>query len=220
MWLVLFLCIGFFVWGVDLASWAIPAGSAALSIIVLMGRVPSDFCAGATYALIVRPYDIGDRITLSTPGSNSTMYSLVVKHIDLMRTYFITSNGEALILENHVIRTLSVTNLNRSGPLSLLFHIQVPAATPSAKITELVDSIKAYVAEKDSEWTQVDLLFGDIDFEHGHIRLDVWVTCSFPAHEVLAIYSAKSRLLLFIHAYMQSSSIEYTQPVLPVRQTQ
>ena len=98
--------------------------------------------------------------------------------------------------------------------------VQVPTATPSAKVTELVDSIKAYVAEKDSEWTAVDLLFGDIDFEHGHIRLDVWATCIFPAHEVLAIYSAKSRLLLFIHAYMQSASIEYIQPVLPVRQMQ
>jgi len=218
LWLAAFLCAGFFVWGVDLATWAVPIGSALLSFIVLTGRVPADFCAGATYALVVRPYDIGDRVTLASPGAPSAMFSLVVKHIDLMRTYFITSFGETLILENHVIRTLSVTNLNRSGAITLLFELQVPTATPSAKVTELLDSIKAYVAEKEGEWRSVDMLLSDLDFEHGVMKLSVWATCAFPAHEVGAVYSAKSRLLLFIHAYMQSASIEYEQPALPVRQ--
>ena len=219
LWFAVFVCAAFFVWGFDLATWAIPSASALLSLVVLLGRVPSDFAASTWYAVVVRPYDIGDRVTLSTPGSDSQIYSLIVKHIDLMRTYFITSHGETMILENHVIRTLSVINLNRSGSTTLVALIQVPTATPSAKITELVDSIRSYVAEKDAEWSDAMFLFSTIDFERGHIELKIWATSVFPSHEVSSIYSAKSRLLLFIHAYMQSADIEYVKPIVPILHT-
>lgn len=203
--------------GIDLEAWVVPMASALLSALVLLGRVPTDFAAGATYALVVRPYDIGDRVTIAPPGETSKMYSLIVKHIDLMRTHFITSFGETLILENHIIRTLAVVNLNRSGPMTLAIRVQVPTCTPSAKITELVDSIKAYVAEKDAEWREADLLFTHVDFERGYIELCVWAVSTFPAHEVLGVYSAKSRLLLFVHTYMQSAGIEYVRPLMDVR---
>ena len=217
LWAGIWVAFGFFAWGADIATFVIPSASALLTVIVLLGRVPADFASGATYALIVRPFDIGDRVTLSTLGKDPTMYSLVVKQIDMMRTHFITSNGQTLILENHAIRQLSVVNLNRSGPTTLLVPLQVPSATPSAKVTELVDSIRAYVAEKDNEWSHVDMMFSRIDFEKGYVELQMWVESVFPAHEVLSIYSARSRLLLFVHAYMQTAEIEYTAPVLPVR---
>ena len=121
------------------------------------------------------------------------------------------------MLPNHEVRSLAVVNLNRSGPTTLMVLVQVPSATASAKMTELVDSIRTYVAEKDGEWSAVDLMFSRIDFEKGYVELQVWVECVFPAHEVVSIYSARSRLLLFIHAYMQTASIEYTMPVLPIR---
>ena len=91
LWAGCFFAFGFFAWGIELATWAIPSASALVSVIFLLGRVPSDFAAGATYTLLVRPYDIGDRISVSAPGAEPTMFSLVVKHIDLMRTHFITS---------------------------------------------------------------------------------------------------------------------------------
>lgn len=219
LWAGCFFAFGFFAWGVELATWVIPSASALLSVVVFLGRVPSDFAAGATYTLLVRPYDIGDRVTISASGTDPTMYSLVVKHIDLMRTHFITSNGQTLVMQNHEVRSLSVVNLNRSGPTTLLVLLQVPSATPSAKMTELVDSIRTYVAEKDGEWSNVDLMFSRIDFKNGYVELQVWAESVFPAHEVVSIYSARSRLLLFVHAYMQTANIEYTMPVLPIRNT-
>ena len=58
-----------------------------------------------------------------------------------------------------------------------MVQVQVPVTTPSQKVTELVDSIKMYCAEKDADWLAVDLLFSSTDFAAGHVNLDIWATC-------------------------------------------
>ena len=98
-----------------------------------------------------------------------------------------------------------------------MLQVQVPVVTPSQKVTELVDSIKMYIAEKDADWLAVDLLFSSTDFAAGHINLDIWATCRHPAADVMLVYGAKSSLLLFILTYMQSANIEYVKPLVPTR---
>lgn len=182
-----------------------------------MGRAPGDVISGAVHTLFFRPFDIGDRVTISQPGADAVLYSLIVKDIDVVRTSFLTSNGELLLIENHILRNLSMVNLSRSGPLTLKITIQVPTATPASKMTGLVDAIQLYVAEKSTDWIGVDPLFSSTDFAAGHINLDIWATCRHPAADVGAIYTSKSFLLLFIHSYMQSANIEYIKPLVPLR---
>lgn len=217
-----FVTLGFFylvALGVDFNDLLLPSASLIISVILLMGRAPSDFMSGALYVLMVRPYDIGDRVKLSQPGRASELYSLVIKDIGLLRTHLITSNGELLFIDNAIMRTMTVTNLTRSGPQTLLVQVQVPQTTPAAKMTELVDSIRQYVAEKSGDWSGVDIMFSDTNFEAGHLVVDCWMECVHPAHEPITVFGAKSSFLLFLHAYMQSASIEYVKPVLPVRLT-
>ena len=88
-------------------------------------------------------------------------------------------------------------------------------------MTELVDSIRQYVAEKSGDWSGVDIMFSDTNFEAGHLyssRLLDGMRAP-AAHEPITVFGAKSSFLLFLHAYMQSASIEYVKPVLPVRLT-
>jgi len=221
-------CVGFWVvllglafaivWqGRDIAVWVIPSVSVLASLVVILGKAPADVFSGAIYTLLLRPFDIGDRVIISQPGQQPTLYSLIVKEIDVVRTHFLTANGELLLIENHMLRNMSITNLSRSGETTLLVQVQVPVATPHSKITELVDSIKQYCSEKDADWIAVEPIFSSTDFSAGHINLDIWVTCRHPAQDVLLIYGAKSSLLLFIHAYMQSASIEYIKPLVPMR---
>ena len=205
--------------GVDFDDLLLPSASLIISVILLMGRAPSDFMSGALYVLMVRPYDIGDRIKLSQPGRTAELNSLIIKDIGLLRTHLITSNGELLFIDNAIMRTMTVTNLTRSGPQTLLVQVQVPQTTPAAKLTELVDSIRQYVAEKSGDWSGVDVMFSDTNFEAGHLVVDIWMDCVHPAHEPLTVFGAKSSFLLFLHAYMQSASIEYIKPILPVRVT-
>ena len=126
-------------------------------------------------------------------------------------------HGELLLIENHLLRNMSVTNLSRSGELTLTVQVQVPSATPSQKVTELADAIRMYCNEREADWIGVDLLFSSTDFSSGHLNLDIWATCRHPAQDIMLVFGAKSSLLLFIHAYMQSANIEYVKPLNPIR---
>eukprot|EP00965_Chrysotila_dentata_P032777 1092376-Pleurochrysis_carterae.AAC.1 len=88
--------------------------------------------------------------------------------------------------------------------------------TPSNKVTEIVDSIKTYITETE-DWIHAEVLFTSHEHESGHLLLEIWCTVNHPAHEILPIFHAKSRLLMFIQAYMQASGIDYVKPLQPTR---
>ena len=203
--------------GVGFTELLIPLISLLVSALLIVGRAPGDFFSGAAYVLLARPYDIGDRITTSDPGRPSELYSLVVKHIGLFRTHFLTSNGELLYIDNHAMLSKSITNLTRSGPVTLMVRTEVPLAASAAKVTELVDSIRQYIEEKSTDWIAVEVMISAMDYEKGYLTMDIWATSNHPAHEVSKVYGARSALYLFIHAYMHSAGISLAKPLLPIR---
>jgi small-conductance mechanosensitive channel len=215
-------CLAFIlllVWGVSLTLMIIPFFTVFGTIVLVMGRAPGDMVSGAIYTLFLRPFDIGDRITISQPGQKPILFSLLVREIDVIRTHFLTTSGELLLIENHILRDMSIVNLSRSGPLTLLIEVKVSVTTPPAKMTELVDGIKLYAAQKDSDWTGIEPLFSNTDFEAGHLNLDIWASSKHAAADVGLVNNAKSLLILFIHAYMHSANIEFIKPLVPVKLT-
>ena len=157
-WALIFGAVGIFIWGLDISEWFIPATSLVLSVSFLVGPVPSQMMVGCMYALVTRPFDIGDRIRLARPGfkvgHDSPLHEMVVKQQvhrppqppllrsastfrdaasgrlwlcaqDLMHTYLLTQTGETMAIENHILRNLLVTNITRSGPVTLKLRIQV-----------------------------------------------------------------------------------------------
>ena len=97
-----------------------------------MGRAPSDFMSGALYVLMVRPRTTSaTALSCRSRGARvGALLSLVIKDIRLLRTHLITSNGELLFIDNAIMRTMTVTNLTRSGPQTLLVQVQVAQTTP------------------------------------------------------------------------------------------
>jgi hypothetical protein len=203
VWAIIMLTVLLFLWGIDLVAWLIPVGSTVLIICTLAGGLTSDVISSFFFAYVTRPYDIGERVAIAAPGQNSALLTLVVKDIFMLRTHFLTSNGESMMLNNSTVKGMALTNYARSGKLTLQVTLMVPAAAPSAKITELCDAISDYVSEKSAEWSGVNLMFSDAMLDKGHLVLNIWPTSVFNAAEFVSIYSAKSRLLRFCHAYMQ-----------------
>ena len=57
------------VWGLEIySSWLLPATSLLLSVSFLLGRRPAEMLTGAVYALISRPFEIGDKIRAAAEG--------------------------------------------------------------------------------------------------------------------------------------------------------
>jgi len=217
VWCAVLAVFYFLAIGVGFTDFLVPVASLLISAVLIMGRGPSDFFSGAAYVLLARPYDIGDRITTADPGRKTELYSLVVKHVSLFRTHFLSSNGELLYIDNHAMINKSITNLTRSGPITLMIRVQVPLATSASKVAELVDGIRQYVEERSVDWTAVDILISGLEYEAGHLVMDIWATSNHPAHEMVKVYGARSALFLFIHAYMHSAGIGFAKPMLPVR---
>jgi len=205
--------------GERIALWLIPSVSVLGGVVVIFGRAPTDILSGAVYAMFTRPFDIGDRVTLSQPGCDPVLYPLLVREIDGLRTHFITASCELLLVENHALRALSVVNLSRSPATCLRVPVQVPVSTPASQMTGLVDAVQQYCAEAVVDWLPggVEAQFASTDFAQGHMNLNLWVTCRHPPADVNAVYGARSALLLFVHAYMESSGIEYIKPLAPIQ---
>jgi len=201
---------------INLVSMLIPLTSALLVFFSLAGGLVAEVFSSFFFTYVTRPYDIGDRVYVATPGQEPVLYSLIVKDIEVMRTHFLTANGEAMVVSNSSVKNMALTNLSRSGKLTLLVQLMVPVATQSSKINELLEAITSYVSES-GDWSACDNQFGEAALDKGHLLLNIWPTSVYAAHEIMAIYAAKSRLLLFCHAYMQAANIEYIMPVLPMR---
>ena len=81
------------IYEVPTSAWLVPLGTGIITVALLAGSITSDFFESFYYAYITRPYDIGDRVLLSSPGSDPTMASLVVKNVFLVRTEFLNIAG-------------------------------------------------------------------------------------------------------------------------------
>ena len=223
-WALLFGAVGIFIWGIEISTWLIPATSLVLSVSFLLGSLPSQMLAGALYALVSRPFEIGDSIRVARPAwgtdTKNALWWGVVKEQDLLHTYLISQYGEVMALENHILRTLLVTNITNSGPPNLIFQIQVPAAGPTAKITELIDAMATYASVRPEEWVTLHMHFCSHEISAGHLVLEIWGLSAIPAHEVVRVNACKSRLLLFVHAYMQTSNMQYFMPAFAETNTQ
>jgi small-conductance mechanosensitive channel len=214
--LFVFLVILLALWSISIVNWLLPLGSAILSVAVLAGGITSDVLDSFFFAYIIRPYDIGDRVTIAAPGEAPVLFSMVVKDVFLMRSHFYACNGDSLMISNSSLRRMGITNLTRSGPMTMLVEVMVPASTLAAKMNELSDAIINYCTSS-NEWAHAELQYASTHFDAGHMMLRIWCESCYAAHDVGPMYGAKSRLLLFCHAYMQSAGIEYLQPILPVR---
>ena len=56
----------------------------------------------------------------------------------MVRTHFLTANGELLLIENHLLRNMSISNLSRSVWDGTQRYLQLPARhvpqTPNARL--------------------------------------------------------------------------------------
>mmetsp|Transcript_164662 Transcript_164662/g.528262 ORF Transcript_164662/g.528262 Transcript_164662/m.528262 type:complete len:749 (-) Transcript_164662:450-2696(-) len=213
-WLVSMVLTLTFMFGVDFREWVMPMITLTVSVCWVLSRMLGDMIQGAIFVLWIRPFDIGDWIKLSTPGHPAKADEMAVRSITLWRTHFVSITGEQHLIQNSVMNGMCITNLNRSSssPCSPM-RIQVPAVTAPAKITELVDSIRQYIADKDTDWVNGSLLVSSMNYSAGYMALDIWPTYRCLHQDLGAMSDSKTRLLLFIHSYMQIAGIAYVRPV-------
>lgn len=161
-----------------------------------------------------RPYDIGDRIMIANTGTAGDGCEVaVVSQIGLFGTRIISTAGDEQCVQNFVARKLAIVNLQRSRPPRVVAKIQIPSRTHSDQITQLLESIRAYVSSVPHDWVAVvGSTIAKPDYVNGLIEMSVYIQ---SAHKLIRddlITHAKSQLFLFVHVYLQAAGIEFVVP--------
>ncbi|KAG8467715.1 hypothetical protein KFE25_006767 [Diacronema lutheri] len=208
-------------WGFSLRDWVVPVSSSFLSFAVLLGWLPYDTLAGMLFVLGSRPYDIGDRIVAVNSGAGRDGCEAgIVSQIGLLGTRFISLGGEEHCIQNYVLRRMAIVNLQRSKPQVVIFKAQLPTHISGDQVTQLLDSIKTYVAAAPHDWVSVlGSNFPKPDYARGLIELTVALQSVHPIVRDDHLVRAKTQLALYVHVYMQSARLEYLQPAQDVSAT-
>ena len=92
------------IWGVELGSVLIPLSTVLVSGSFAVGPTLSSVVQALLLVLVVRPYDVGDRVTLSgVPGGGAPGELLKVERVELLTTSFLTVTNRMLIVPNNSI---------------------------------------------------------------------------------------------------------------------
>lgn len=163
---------------------------------------------------MARPYDIGDRIIVTNPGQGDAgCEQLAVSDIGLLSTRVISLSGQEHVLQNFITRRLGVINLHRSRAPSVGIHVQLPARTPPNQITELLDTIEMYAAATPQDWVKVQASsLSQPNYQAGVVKISVFLLSAFKPFRDDLVDQARTKLYMFLHAYMLSANIEFVQP--------
>ena len=94
---------------------------------------------------LVRPFDIGDKITVEGMEYAGTM---IVHQVQLFRTIAIGIDGKYHSIPNTTLLIKEVANLHRSNDYTIHSFIQIGEETPGYKVVALKEAILKYCNER------------------------------------------------------------------------
>jgi len=221
IWAGLLALAGIFLvdWGVDFDSWVVPLSGTMLSVALVSGRVPYEIFSGMLFILLIRPFDIGDRILVCDPGdTGKAAEDVTVKEVGLLSTRLVSWQGEEHVAQNFVLHKSTVINLTRSRPPAEGMTVQVPASTPHPQLRALMDAIVKFVNDNPGDWQPVPS--ADLkcpDYASGVVEVTVFLASTHARTEDGLIDAARNRLAMFVNVYMASTGLDAEMPAAAVR---
>jgi small-conductance mechanosensitive channel len=142
-------------------------------------------------------------------------YPLTVQAIGPMMTTFVTSFGETVQAANHLLAQKMLINHTRSPNPFLRVTISLATRTEPFEISKLSEALKQYVRDNRGDWHVAYLFFSAVKHEKGEIVLDAWMGCANSYHDWASVYGAKSRVHVWLHAYIYEAGLHFVKPTQP-----
>ncbi|KAJ1453523.1 hypothetical protein M885DRAFT_523971 [Pelagophyceae sp. CCMP2097] len=215
IWALVALFFTLFLWR---ASWDAIIGPASILIGVsfAFGSSCAQVVAGVSYVLFTASYDIGDRVIVKEIRDvDAGAPPLTVQAIGPMMTTFVTSFGETVSVANHLLAQMAVLNHTRSPSPFLRVSISLATRTSPHEVSKLYEALKQYVRDHRSEWNVAYLYWSAVNHEKGEILLDAWMGAASPYHDWDSVWGAKSRVHVFLHAYIYEAGLHFVKPTQP-----
>ncbi|KAJ8611469.1 hypothetical protein CTAYLR_005151 [Chrysophaeum taylorii] len=216
MWLVVALIFTLAFWRVPLSDFILAFGTISLALSLAIGSSGANVFSGLVFVLGSAPYDIGERVIVSNVAESPTAFPMFVERISPLTTTFRTSFGETLVVANHVLASKQIINHGRSPRPWLMCTIKLSTRTPPEEISKLAGALQIHARNNTRDWVGIDLVFSRIEHDKNVLVLDCWCGAANPYQDFTNLYAARSRLYLFIHAYIHAAGLHYVAPIRPV----
>ncbi|KAI9794335.1 MAG: hypothetical protein M1835_006637 [Candelina submexicana] len=140
--IVVFVFVGFL--NANFTTTLATAGTALLSLSFVFASTCQEVLGSCIFLFVKHPYDVGDRIDISTD-------QLVVAHISLLFTVFKrVSNNKTVQIPNIVLNTNWIENITRSKAMKEQILMYIHFETSIEDIQALKREMQAFVTDKEN----------------------------------------------------------------------
>jgi small-conductance mechanosensitive channel len=199
--------------GVDASRVLVTFSTLLVSSAVIFGNSLKTICESLVFILYTKPYDVGDRIALSTPDSPS----LLVSSIRIMTTVFIGPGNRVLIMGNDKLAAMPIFNLKRSKDAVINLVFEIDFKTPQAKITALKESTSDFLDNhKATKSSRFDFFVSNTE-KANSLYLSVWFQTNFAWQEGFAVAYVRHDVISHIKNKMNELEISWKMPPQPIK---
>ncbi|CAJ1967614.1 unnamed protein product [Cylindrotheca closterium] len=187
----------------------------------MISGASSDYFRGLLFVTLQRPYDIGDRVNVSSAISESSAGGAagwIVKDVNLYHTTFIfgTTNEYATI-SNGALSNARIINAARSPRALMNFAMKFGLAVPESTIMSFKEDLIAYVKARPREFMSFAAFrMTRIEADHGFIEYKIVVLLRESWQQVGALLNSLAALQAFAFARSQELNMVYRAPCMPI----
>jgi len=192
-----------------------------LSFTFAFGGAASKYTEGIISIVARRPFDVGDRIALSDPNSDTNPYGSATWIVEDLNIFFTTlcngATNEVATISNYALANARIINCGRSYKARVLFPIKVGIATPNRTMAIFRSAVENYINDRPSKWAEFSAFrAGRIEPELGFIEYNISVMNQKKWQDMGAVLDDKHELILFCLETAKQLGIRYESPPLPV----
>ena len=132
-----------------------------LSFTFAFGGAASKYTEGIISIVIRRPFEVGDRISISDPFRDSDPFGSPGWYVEDLNIFFTTvryaATNEVSTISNYSLANARIVNCARSHNARILFPIKVGIATPRRLLDVFKSTIENFIKDRPSKWVEVRL---------------------------------------------------------------
>jgi small-conductance mechanosensitive channel len=204
-WIVLLSAV-LWIFDVPVIQVYVPLGTVLVSASFAIGNSLSNIVTAFMFVLVVRPYNVGDRITAS--GVLNGAEPLVVKRVDVLTTTFVRIINKEITVPNHQLMQMAIENFKRSPPAIQRIDLAISYHTTALQLEGLRRRINGYLETQPLAWRPT-CLFRTAGIDDQKLLLVLWMQSHYSWQDVSRLFKAVFALYLHVLAAMRDMNIQF-----------